>query len=266
MSWFEIVVLAVVQGLTEFLPVSSDGHLVVANAVLDALGKAPTQDFMEVSIALHQGTLLAVIVYYWRDILHLLGKDRRVLPMILLASIPAAIVGIGIKKGLSDSAADAVLENVLLAGLMFPVSGALLLAASRCAPGTTRYQDVTWRQALAIGCAQSFAILPGASRSGSTIATALGVGLERKSASTFSFLMSIPVIAGAGLLEALEVLEAGKTGTAPAVLGVGFVVSFLVGLAALSMLIGLVKRGQLGLFAYYLVPLGIAVVAWRLAA
>jgi undecaprenyl-diphosphatase len=265
MSFLEILILAIVQGITEFLPISSDGHLVVANALLEAMGKAPTKDFLEVSIVLHQGTLLAVLVYYRREILRLLTSDRRVIPMLLLASVPAAIVGIGIKKGLPDSMADNVLESVLLAGLMFPVSAALLVAASRKTPGTTRYQDVNWRQALAIGCAQSFAILPGASRSGSTIAAALGVGLDRESAATFSFLMAIPVIAGAGLLEGLEVLEAGATGTAPPVLALGFAVSFVVGLGALAALIRFVKRGQLGVFAYYLVPLGAAVVAWQLA-
>jgi undecaprenyl-diphosphatase len=265
MSFLETLVLAIVQGLTEFLPVSSSGHLVIANALLESLGSPPTQDLLEVSIALHMGTLLSVIVYYWKEILRLLGSDRRVIPMLLLASVPAGIVGVGIKKGLSDSQTAVVMDNVLLVGCMLPITAWLLWSASKRAAGGTRYQDISARQAVSIGFAQAIAILPGISRSGSTIAAGLRAGLDREGAATFSFLMSIPVIAGAGLLEGLEVIEAGASGTAPAVLAVGFAASFVVGLAALALLIRFVKRGQLGLFAYYLVPLGAAVVAWQLA-
>ncbi len=265
MSLLEVLLLAVVQGLTEFLPVSSSGHLVVANAVLDALGKAPAQDLIEVSITLHLGTLASVLVYYRREIAKLLGADWRVIPLLVVGTIPAVVVGGGIKKGLPDSAADAVLENVLLAGLMFPVTAALLMLASRKAPGETEYQRLQWWQALAIGVAQAFAILPGISRSGSTIAAGLFTGLRREAASTFAFLLAIPAILGAGVLEGLDILEEGATGTPALSLALGFAVSFAVGYVALALLIQFVKRGRLALFAWYLAPLGIAVVAWQLA-
>ncbi|MEM6799204.1 MAG: undecaprenyl-diphosphate phosphatase [Planctomycetota bacterium] len=265
MSLVQILILAVVQGLTEFLPVSSSGHLVVANAVLDALGKAPTQDLVEVSIGLHLGTLAAVLLYYRREIAKLLGADWRVVPLLIAGTVPAAVVGVGIKKGLSDSAADMVLENVLLAGLMFPVTAALLFAASRLKPGDTAYQQLTWRHALAIGAAQALAILPGISRSGSTIAAGLFSGLNREAASTFAFLLAIPAIAGAGVLEGLDILEEGSTGTPGWLLAIGFAVSFAVGYAALALLIQFVKHGRLAVFAWYLVPVGIAVIAWQLA-
>lgn len=264
MSFLEVLILAVVQGLTEFLPVSSSGHLVVANALLEAFGKPPTKDLVEVSIALHLGTLASVLVYYRREIARLAGADRRLAPLLLVGTLPAAVVGIGIKKGLPDAAEGAVLENVLLAGLMFFVTAAVLVLASRRPEGETPYQRIGWRAALAIGAAQAVAILPGVSRSGATIAAGLVAGLDRQSASTFAFLLAIPAILGAGLLEGLEVLETGTTGTPPAVLGAGFVVSFGVGLVALSLLIRGVKRGRLAAFAWYLVPLGLAVVAWRL--
>ncbi|MEM6328798.1 MAG: undecaprenyl-diphosphate phosphatase [Planctomycetota bacterium] len=266
MSLLEILILAVVQGLTEFLPVSSSGHLVVANELLEAIGKPPTEDLVEVSIVLHLGTLAAVLCYYRREIAKLLGADWRVLPLLILGTIPAAVVGVGIKKGMPDATADAVLENVLLAGLMFPVTAVLLFAASRRTPGETEYQQLTWRHALAIGAAQALAILPGISRSGSTIAAGLFSGLKREAASTFAFLLAIPAIAGAGVLEGLDVLEAGATGTPAGVLAAGFAVSFAVGYAALALLIQFVKRGRLAVFAWYLLPLGVAVVAWRLAA
>lgn len=265
MGWIEVLVLAVVQGLTEFLPVSSSGHLVIANAALEALGWPPTKDLLEVSIALHLGTLASVLVYYRRELARLLGPDRRVVPMLLLASVPAGIIGVGIKKALDDASTDAVMENVLLAALMLPVTAALLVFGARRSGGETEYRDVSWRQAVGIGLAQALAILPGISRSGSTIAAGLVAGLRRESASTFSFLMSVPVIAGAGLLETLEVLEGGSATPLP-LLAMGFAVSLIVGLAAIALLIQFVKRGKIDLFAWYLVPLGFAVVAWRLGA
>lgn len=262
----EILVLAIVQGLTEFLPVSSSGHLVVANAVLEHFGAPPTQDLVEVSIALHLGTLASVLVYYRREIARLLGEDRRVLPLLVLGTVPAAIVGIGLKKGLPDATAAGILENVVVAGFMFPVTAAILIAGSRCLAGTGKYQSLNSLQVLAIGAAQAFAILPGVSRSGSTIAAGLGVGLDRESASTFAFLLAIPAILGAGLLEVLDILDEGSTGTPIGLLAVGFVVSFVVGWAALAMLIQFVKRGKLAAFAWYLIPLGVAVLAWKLLA
>lgn len=265
MSLFEIIVLAVVQGLTEFLPVSSSGHLVVANALLERLGMPPTLDLVEVSIALHLGTLASVLVYYRKEITRLLGADRGVLPLLIVGTIPAAIAGVGIKKGLSDAAADTILENVLLAGLMFPVTAAILVAVTRLrGDGEKSYQSLSWRSALAIGAAQAFAILPGVSRSGTTIAAGMAAGLDRQSASTFAFLLAIPAILGAGVLEGLDILKTGSTGTPLDRLAIGFVVSFVVGWAALALLISFVRRGRLADFAWYLVPLGVAVVGWRL--
>ena len=265
MSYVEILILAVVQGLTEFLPVSSSGHLVVANAVLEALGKPPTKDLVEVSIVLHLGTLAAVIVYYRREIIRLLGADRRMIPLLILGTLPAALIGIALKKGPWEETVDAaVLENVLLAGFMFPVTAIMLLFATRRQPGDTEYQQLGWRQVLAIGVAQALALLPGISRSGSTIAAGLAVGLKREAASTFAFLLAIPAIAGAGFLEGLDVLKEGTTGTPWQSLAIGFAVAFVVGYAALVLLIQFVKKGRLAVFAWYLVPLGITVVAWRM--
>ncbi|QDU91409.1 Undecaprenyl-diphosphatase [Pirellulimonas nuda] len=265
MSLLEVIVLAVVQGLTEFLPVSSSGHLVVANAVLEAAGYPPAQDLLEVSITLHLGTLLSVLVWYRREILRLFTADRRVGLLVLLATIPAAIVGVWIKKLAPPQVEAQLTENVLLAGCLFPVTALVLLAASRRREGGIDYPEIGWRSALAVGVAQAVAILPGISRSGATIAAGLGVGLRRESAATFAFLLAIPAIAGAGLLEGIEAYKEGTTGTPAYVLAAGFVVSFVVGLAALAALIRFVRSGRLGLFAWYLIPLGVAVVCWRLA-
>lgn len=265
MPLWEIILLAIVQGLTEFLPVSSSGHLVVTNAVLESLGSKPVEDLVEVSIVLHLGTLLAVLAFYRREIVRLLGDDRRAIPLLVVGTIPAVVFGLLIKKGPFDGLEKLILENPLVAGLMFPVTAVTLLWVSRRNAGELAYPQLSWQQSLLVGLMQAAAILPGISRSGFTIAAGLGVGLDRRASSTFAFLLAIPVIAGAGLLESLDAMEAGTTGTAPLNLAVGFFVSFAVGWAALKLLVGIVQRGRLAMFAYYLIPLGIAVVAWQLA-
>jgi undecaprenyl-diphosphatase len=266
MNTLEIVILAIVQGLTEFLPVSSSGHLVVANSLLAAMGRPPAPDVLEVNIALHLGTLLSVLVFYRREIVRLVGSDRRVAVLIVLASIPAFVVGVLFKKVLPDATTDSVLENPLVAGLMFPVTALILLSATRQRQrGDTDYPQLSAWGALAIGLAQAAAILPGISRSGSTIAAGLAVGLRREASATFAFLLAIPVIAGAGVFEGLDILEAGGSSTPWPVLLTGIAISFVVGLGALSLLIRFVRAGRLGLFAWYLVPLGVAVVTWQLS-
>jgi undecaprenyl-diphosphatase len=265
MTLFQIILLAIVQGITEFLPVSSSGHLVVVNRLLETWGHSPVQDLIEVSIVLHLGTLAAVLVYYRREIMRLLGSDRRVLGLLVVGTLPAGFLGVLIKKGLPDEMSGLILNNVLLAGCMFPVTAVGLLWIARRTTGKLDYPQLTWRQTITIGLLQAFALLPGISRSGATIIAGLGVGLRREAAATFAFLLAIPAIAGAGVLEMAEVWQEGTTGTAPGTLLVGFVISMLVGLCALAMLIRWVQQGRLAMFAYYLIPLGLAVMSWQLA-
>ncbi len=264
MPLWEIILLGIVQGLTEFLPVSSSGHLVVANSLLEWFGSEPVENLIEVSIVLHLGTLLAVLVFYHKEIMRLLGSDRRAIPLLIVGTIPAVIFGLLIKKGPFEGLEKTILENPLVCGLMFPVTAMVLLWASRRTPGETDYPEMTWQKSLVIGLMQAVAILPGISRSGFTIAAGLGVGLNRQAAATYAFLLAIPVIAGAGLLEAVDAMKVGTTGTPPMNLVVGFVVSFVVGMGALKLLVRWVQQGRLAMFAYYLIPLGVAVVAWQL--
>lgn len=264
MGTIEIIILAIVQGITEFLPVSSSGHLVVANALLESLGHPPTEDLVEVNIVLHLGTLLAVLVVYRREIARMLTSDRKVAAFVVAGTIPAAIVGVFLKKVLDDQVSSQILDNVLLAGCMFPITALVLLLAMRRQEGSIDYPQLTLGKVMAIGVAQALAILPGISRSGSTIAAGIACGLHREAAATFAFLLAIPAIAGAGALEALDVLEQGSTGTAPIVLALGFLISFLVGWGSLVLLIRFVRQGRLSVFAWYLVPLGVVVVAWQL--
>lgn len=191
-------------------------------------------------------------------------NDHRLLGWIVAGTVPAAVVGIFMKKVLDDQVADAILNNLLLVGFMFPFTAGLLIYAMRRKPGDKDYTDVGLRGAIVIGLAQAIAILPGISRSGSTIAVGIGLGMRREAAATFAFLLAIPAIAGAGLLEGIDIWEQGSTGTAPWILLAGFVVSFFVGWGSLVLLIRFLRQGRLALFAYYLLPLGIAVIVWQL--
>ena len=264
MSLLEMILLAIVQGLTEFLPVSSSGHLVVANALFEALGSEPVEDLVEVEIVLHLGTLLAVLVYYRREIAKLFTSDKRVIPLLILGTVPAAVLGIWLKKGLSDETTKLILENPSVAGICFPITALLLWWATNRTEGEAEYTELSWSDTLKIGLLQALALLPGISRSGATIAGGLAVGLKRESAATFAFLLAIPAIAGGGLLEMIEAVQQGTSSTPLPTLATGFAVSFVVGLGALALLIHWVRQGRLAVFAYYLVPLGIAVGIWQL--
>ena len=151
-----------------------------------------------------------------------------------------------------------------MAVLMLPLTGAMLLWGMRHAEGRLACRELGYGQALVIGLFQAFAVLPGVSRSGSTIVACLGCRLRREEAAAFSFLLAIPALAGGGLLEAIDLFRKGPGDTPGGMLLVGGLVSFLVGLFALWWLVRWLRKGRLGLFAWYLIPLGIAVVAWQI--
>jgi undecaprenyl-diphosphatase len=180
--------------------------------------------------------------------------------LLVVASLPAAVVGLALKKFCEDT-----LENPMTAGLMFFVTAAMLLWTGRHQSGQTEYRDLSYPRALVIGVLQAIAILPGVSRSGSTIVAGLAVGLKRDEAATFSFLMAIPVIAGAGLLDTKDMIEQGTGGLSAAMLLVGVLISFVVGLAALAWLIRWIQQGQFHRFAWWLLLIGPLVVVWQLA-
>jgi undecaprenyl-diphosphatase len=264
MSYLQIIILAIVQGVTEFLPISSDGHLVVANELLEVAGYPKAEDQLEVTLILHLGTLAAVLMYFRRDIARVLTTQRRAIAPIVVATIPAVIIGLGIEKGLPQPWEDWLLQSLLFAGLGFLITAAALWWGTHAPGGDKTYPEMGPVQALLIGLLQATAILPGVSRSGTTIAGGLATGLRREDAGVFSFLLAIPVIGGAGLLKLKDMVDAGGSSTPAAPLIVGFFVSMVVGLGALALLLRFLKGGRLNLFIYYLVPLGVLVTAWAL--
>lgn len=258
----EILVLAVVQGITEFLPISSSGHLAVLAELFRQFGAEPLEEGLTVSIVLHVGTLLAIIAFYWRRIVSLVGKDRRVIGLLVVGTIPAAVVGVGFKVLRWDDA----LESALLAGLMFPMTALLLLWSARCPLQGGVCRHLSYRQVLLIGAFQAFAILPGISRSGATIVAGLACGLRRDEAATFAFLLAIPTIGGAGFLAALDLVSQGPANLSASALVIGLALSFVVGLASLWWLVRWLQRGHLYWFAGYLLPLSVGVIVWQLFA
>ncbi|NQT36018.1 MAG: undecaprenyl-diphosphate phosphatase [Planctomycetes bacterium] len=255
----EMLVLAVVQGIAEFLPISSSGHLVILTDLMEQLTGQTIPEKLTVSIVLHVGTLAAVIVFYRRRIVRLLGSDRRLIGLLIVGSIPAGIVGIAVQPYF-----EAVLGNTLLAGCMFSVTGAMLLWTARGGGGSTTCVNLSYRDALVVGVFQAIAILPGISRSGATIVAGLGCGLRRDEAATFSFLLAIPVIGGAGLLDAVKLISDPPERASIGLLAMGAVVSFAVGLAALAWLVRWLQQGRLHRFAWWLFPLSATVIFWQL--
>jgi undecaprenyl-diphosphatase len=259
---WQVLVLAVVQGITEFLPVSSDGHLAIVEPLLFR-GRAAPANSLGLTIVLHLGTLGSILVYYQRRIWRLVGEDRGVLGLIILGTLPAVAIVL-LSKFLFDDQFEAWLKSPFLAGLFLPATGLALLFGVRHAGGQREYRDLRWPEALLIGAAQAAAILPGLSRSGSTIAAALGLGLKRPAAASFSFLLAIPALAGAGCYEGLSMIRHHTPlATSPANLLLGAAVSFAVGLVALRLLERVLVAGKLQYFAWYCIGLGILVALWH---
>lgn len=250
MPWYHVLILAVVQGIAEFLPISSSGHLVVLGGLLQI-----NDDSVTLEIILHAGTLASILVVYWRRIWDLLQSDRRVVPLLVVGTLPAVVVGLILKTQFSH-----ILDNALLAGCMLLVTGSLLLSLRWLPHGVTEYQEFSWSRALLVGCFQAFAILPGVSRSGSTIVGGRWLGLKSEDAVTFSFLLAIPAILGATVLAVKDLIDDPPSSQGLGILLAGALVAFLVGLLALRWLIWWSRKGRLDWFALWCFPVGLLVI------
>lgn len=259
MTLFEVLFLAIVQGISEFLPISSSGHVVVAAALFDRFDH-PIPDKLTLNIVLHVGTLTAIVVFYRRRLLELFGRDRRVIRLLVAGTLPSIVVAPPMRWLFGEA-----LQSELLAGCMFPLTGVMLLWTARVDSGAVTCREMTYRSALWIGMFQALAVVPGISRSGATIVAGLRCGLKREEAATFSFLLAIPVIAGAGLMELIGLLRSPPDSAAPLeLLSLGAAASFVVGLAALAWLLRWIQKGRLHQFGWWVLLLGPAVIAWSL--
>jgi len=252
----DILILAVVQGIAEFLPISSSGHLVILGALLGELSASPTLE-----IILHAGTLGSILVVYWRRIIRLLTSDRRVISRLVVGTIPAVVIGLTIKLQFEH-----ILRSPTLAGAMLLVTAAMLIVLGRLKPRDNEYVSMSHGHAFLVGCFQAFAILPGVSRSGSTILGGRLAGLKNEDSVAFSFLLAIPAILGATVLELKDLWESHSEGIPlefePLQLVVGAAIAFAVGILALLWLIGWSRRDRLHWFAWWCIPVGIAAIVW----
>jgi len=270
-SLIHAAILGIVQGLTEFLPISSSAHLILLPIVLgwhDQFIDSAAFDVM-----LHMGTLVALLAYFWRDLVHLLVawlasiRDRRIGPdpqrrlawFLVISVIPAAILGAALESFFDQ----AFREHWQWIALLVLVGAALLWLGERRGARVRDLDHLVLRDAIAIGVAQAVALFPGISRSGVTIATGLFLGLTREAAARFSFLMAVPVIAGAGLWKARALLGAPLVDAEMSQLVVGVVTAAVFGFIAIAVLLRFLRTNPTTIFIIYRVGLAAVVfVAW----
>jgi undecaprenyl-diphosphatase len=270
MSVLQAILLGIVQGITEFLPISSSGHLVLGKALLGVHTHG-----IAFEVFVHFGTFWAVLTIFWGDCWNILKAWGNALRhpspghwslayqadpffrlgvLICLGTIPAVIIGL-----LFEHEVEAAFSHPLFVSFALLVTGTILLGTRWTKPKATRFGMV---RALIIGCAQAFAILPGISRAGSTIAAGMYVGVERSEAARFSFLLALPVILGACVVEGKELLQTGVPSQEAVTLFVGTIAAYVVGVIALQWLLGVIRRGRLDWFAYYCYAVGLAGIIW----
>ncbi len=273
MDWIDALILGIIQGLSEYLPISSSGHLEIFKQVLGV--NLDPDASLEFSVMLHVATVLSTIVVLWREFWPLcvsfftFKRDSRFYYVckILLSCIPVGIVGVFFKKEIS-----ALFEgNLTVVGICLLVTAALLSFAwfTRTEPALRQpsqvkpARDISWLDAFIIGCSQAVAVLPGLSRSGTTIATGIMLGDKREQVAQFSFLMVIIPILGEGLLDIKDMISpAAEAAVQSAEAGalaliIGFLASFVVGCLACKWMLGIVKKGKLVWFAVYCVAAGL---------
>jgi undecaprenyl-diphosphatase len=276
MTFFQMLLIAVVQGITEFLPISSSGHLILIPFLTDFPDQGPMID-----IAVHVGSLLAIIVYFFKDVVGLarggfasvgIGKapeQRRLFWWIVLGTIPAVIFGLAIKLGFLNGIVSAtfgirIIEDDLLASIRFTdliatnliVYGILLGLADRFGRQEKTFEQMTWRDGLIVGCAQALALVPGTSRSGVTMTAARLLGYHRFEAARFSFLLSIPAVAGAGVLIVPDLLEADGALLMDAI--ITGTLTFIAAFVTMAFLMNFLKRASMMVFVVYRVLMGTA--------
>jgi undecaprenyl-diphosphatase len=262
------LILGIVQGATEFIPVSSSGHLVLVPWLLN--WDDPGLAFDAV---LHLGTLCAVIAFFWRDLKELVvggllsikerslaGEPRRKIAwLILLGTIPAAVIGFALEDFF-----EALFAAPLSVGILLLVTGVLLTVAERWGRRSLEMQELTWLDALMIGLGQAVAIAPGISRSGATISAGLWRGLQREAAARYSFLLATPIILGAGLLKLKDLWEASLLSLSPLALLAGFLAAAISGFLSIRFLLGYLQKRGLYPFAVYCWAVGLGSISLAL--
>lgn len=272
MDILQAIIIGLVQGLTEFLPVSSSAHLIFAQQALGV-----TDVGLAFDVLLHVGTLVAVVGYFYNDIINMIKgfllslldlKDGKFISEIkkdpykklawltILATIPVGVVGV-----LFNDAVEAMFKGLTVPAFLLLITGTLLYISQRMNSGRIDVRNMSIKEALIMGCGQAVAVLPGLSRSGTTIAAGLFAGLDKEFAAKFSFILSIPAILGAAVFQ-LKDLSGGNVEIGACI--AGFIVAVISGYFAISVLLKIIREKSLDIFAYYCWIVGIVVLVGSL--
>ena len=262
MGWFEALILGIIQGLTEYLPVSSSGHLAIGQALF---GMENGEENLMFTVAVHVATVLSTLVILWSEIDWILkglfkfemNEETKYVLNIIVSMIPVGIVGLFFK----DQVEEIFGSGLLVVGCCLLITAALLTFSYFARP--RQKEKISWKDALVIGIAQAIAVLPGVSRSGSTIATGLLLGNKKETLAQFSFLMVIPPILGEALLDVIKMMKGEDVmgGIEMWPLIVGFLAAFVSGCIACKWMINIVKKGKLIYFGIYCAIVGIITIA-----
>lgn len=262
-----VIILAIIQGIAEFLPISSSAHLIIFREVF-GIGKDVISGDLGLTfdIALHLGTALAIIVFFFKDFLNMAikgftkgvkDKDGKIMWYLIAATVPAALAGV-----LFEDVIDNVIrEKYYLIAIALIVMGVIIYLVDKKCPRDKEIKDMTLKDALIIGCSQVFALIPGFSRSGTTIVAGRALHLEREDAAKFSFYLSLPVVMGAVVLQLIKV-DFSIIASNISILLVGIVISFIIGILCIRFLLKYLRSNDFKVFMWYRLVLGIGVLIY----
>ena len=267
MSIIEIIILGMVQGIAEFLPISSSAHLIIFRDIFK-IGATMSQDMaLSFDVALHLGTLLAIAVFFFKDFIKMLGKgltkgtkdnEGKIFWYLIAATIPAAIAGLLFE----DVIENIIRGNLYIIAAALAIMGVLIYLADKSGKEKKTVKDMNIKDALLVGCSQAFALIPGFSRSGTTIATARILGIKREEAAKFSFYLSAPVVCGAVVLELLDTSTWAIIATNLSTFILGIVIAFIIGLICIKYLLKYLQKHNFKIFMIYRIIIAIIVLIY----
>lgn len=264
---WSVIILGFIQGIAEFLPISSSAHLIIFRDLFGIGANIGNDIAMSFDIALHFGTLLAIGIYFFKDFINMIKKgftkgvkdnEGKILWYIVIATIPAAIAGILFE----DIIENAIRTNFIIIAIALIVMGIIIYLVDKHFDSKKETKDMTLKDAIIVGCSQVFALIPGFSRSGTTIAAGRCLKLKREDAAKFSFFLSAPVVLGAVILDLKDSIPVLMDNLL--IFVVGILVSFIVGILCIKFLMKYLKKNDFKIFMWYRVILGIVVILWTL--
>lgn len=273
MNILESIILGIIQGLTEFIPISSTGHLTVAGKLMNLISDLNPERWTTFIAVIQLGTLFAVLIYFWKDLINILqdfisdnlltrksfsvqSQNSKMGWYLIISTIPVVIIGLGFK----DLIEGALTKNLYIISGSLIVLAFILAVAERLGKFNRNMNDIRWFDAFIIGIAQSFALIPGSSRSGTTITAAIFLGFNRETAARFSFLMSIPAVAASGLLQFYQAMEYIDTNGLVTLL-IATIISGIFGYLSIEFLLRYLRKKSTMIFIIYRIVVGIAILA-----